>query len=45
MLGFTKERGRINAIISAYSDACFINDFAKEPWRPNGGFPKNIRFF
>jgi len=45
ILGFTKDRGRIKAITSAYLAACLMNDFAKDPCRPNGGLPKNIRRF
>jgi hypothetical protein len=28
--------------MSAYFAACLMNAFASDPWRPNGGLPKNI---
>ena len=43
ILGFTKERGSIKAIIVAEVAACLMKDLAAEPCRPKGGFPKKIR--
>ena len=47
MLGFTNDLGRMNAIVDvdANLQLCVMKAFAREDWRPKGGFPKIITGF
>jgi hypothetical protein len=47
MLGFTKDLGRMNAIVDVVGNLqlCAMKAFARDDWRPKGGFPKIITGF